>query len=843
MLSKSCFRGHILAPARHTIRKLSCSAEPDQDVHDTVVVGGGVVGVSLAYHLARRGKDVLLLEKSELTAGSTWHAAGLVTLYHPSPNVKRVHYDSMNLYAQITAETGQEVGFHRPGSLRLAFTPHRMEEFRYALGRQGHKDAPLRLLSKAEIKEKVPILRMDDVEGGLFTPGEGHIDPYSLTQAIAIGARKHGAKIKQGSEVTGLEPRPDGGWDVTIPAGTIRANRVVNCSGFWGREIGGLAGLDLPLVPVQHQYLVTKSVAEVQALKKEIPVLRHLEGSFYLRMERDGLLIGPYENHEAMVQMEDWVKKGVPKDFGKELYPGDLDRLGPHLERCMEDFPCFANAEIQSVVNGPITYTPDLLPMVGPSLLPNMWLAVGFGYGIAHGGGVGKYLSSWMCDGEPPYELSEFDPLRYGKWTDIEYTLAKTRESYGMNNAFGYPHEEREAGRPTRRVTPIYHKLKKAGAHMGMSSGWEIPLWYSGDGSAPSYKPSFSRTNWQREQDREYQLITNKVGVADLSGFGKFVVSGEGSRQFLDHLVAGTVPRAGRTSLVHMLTPRGKVYAELTITAKQDGSFLAVTGGGSELHDLRYIQQIVRETKADVEIDNLTDKLGVLSIVGPNSEELLSRLTTEQVADWKFLDARESLIGGVNCMAVKITYTGELGWELYVEMKDMETLYDNIINKGVDLGLAHVGTRVINTLRIEKGFRAWGHEMNMDTTPIETGLMPFVRMKKKADFIGKQGLLDLLKSAQTRNLVHISISPEVDEFEPEGDETVLCEGKPVGFTTSGCWSPLVSGGLCMASVPCLFAHPGTELEVVLGGIPRPATVLPGPPGVTYSVRKATAKKN
>lgn len=806
-----------------------------------MVVGGGIVGVSLAYHLARRGRDVLLLEKSELTAGSTWHAAGLVTLYHPTPNVKKIHYDSMNLYSQITAETGQEVGFHQPGSLRLATSQTRMDEMRYAFSRQGHKDAPYRLLNPDEVAEKVPILNMDKIHGGLFTPSEGHIDPYSLTQAIAIGARKHGAHIQQNTEVTGLQPLSDGGWDIVTPKGTIRANRVVNCTGFWGREVGRLAGQDIPLVPVQHQYLVTKSVPEVQALKKEIPVLRHLDGGFYLRMERDGLLVGPYESQDTMVQMTDWAQNGVTPGFGKELYPGDLDRLGPHLETCMEAFPCFQNAEIQSVVNGPITYTPDILPMVGPSMLPNMWFALGFGYGIAHGGGVGKFLTNWIIDGEAPFELIEFDPLRYGNWANIDYALEKTRESYGMNNAYGFPHEERFAGRPTKRVTPLFTKLREAGARMGFAAGWEVPLWYAAQGQTAEYKPSFFRTNWQLEQGREYDIITKKVGIADLSTFGKFEVIGPDARKFLDYAVAGTVPKPGRTSLVHMLTTRGRVYAELTVTCKDDNSFLVVTGGGSELHDLRQLRQILRETDFEANITNVSDEFGVISIAGPKAGELLSRVTESQVDTWKFLEARQTKIGGVDCLGVRISYTGELGWELYVKMNDMVELYSSLTNEGADLELGHFGTRVVNTLRIEKGFRAWGHEMNKDTTPIETGLMPFVRLKKKSDFVGKSGLLEAMKEVPTRKVVHLAITPDLTNLEPEGDETVLCEGKPVGYTTSGCWSPVLNGGLAMASIPCLFTTPGTELHVMLGGVPRLATVLPGAPALTYSAREAEKK--
>merc|ERR1711970_1062900 len=780
-----------------------------RDHADTVVLGGGIVGVCTAYHLARRGRDVLLLEKSELTAGSTWHAAGLITAYHPTPNVKRVHWESLNFYNQITAETGQEIGFHRPGSLRLGTSAIRMDEFRYALSRQCHKQSPMQLLTPEEVEELVPILNMDGIHGGLLTPNEGHIDPYSLTQAVARGARLHGAHIVQQAEVTGLQPRHDGGWDVVTPRGTVTANRVINCGGFWGREAGALAGLDLPLVPVQHQYLVTKSVPEVQALKKEIPVLRHLDGSFYFRMERDGLLMGPYESEHVMVQMEEWARDKVTPGFGKELYPGDLDRLAPHLEVAMNAFPCFQEAEIQSVVNGPITYTPDLLPMVGPTLLPNMWLAVGFGYGIVHGGGVGKYLADWICEGEAPYELIEFDPLRYGNWTDIDYAVTKTRESYGYNNAVGYPHEERYAGRPTRRPSPLQEELLAAGAHMGFSAGWEVPLWYAPPGEKPHYAPSFERTNWQLEQEREYKLVTEAVAVADLTPFAKFELSGPESSAFLDRVVAGSVPKPGRTTLAHMLTTGGKVYAELTITCIEEGKFWIITGGGSEGHDLRRLKEVARTENFDVALKNVTEEFGVLGLAGPNSGALLEGLTDQQ--DWPFLQARQVKIGGAECLAIRISYTGELGWEIYPKMSDMSAVYSSIISAGEGLNLGHVGTRVIDTLRMEKGFRGWGHEMNKDTSPIETGLMPFVRMKKKTEFIGKAGLAKLMQVPASSTIVFLRIDDK--NIDPEGDESVTLLGKPVGHTTSGCYSPLLGSALAMASVPPMFAVPGTELKV------------------------------
>jgi len=802
---------------------------------DTVVVGGGIVGVCTAYHLARRGHDVLLLEKSELTAGSTWHAAGLTTLYHPTPNVKRVHWDSLNFYSQITAETGQEVGFHQPGSLRLGTSPLRMDEFRYALSRQEHKPSPAHMITPEEVEELVPILNMDGILGGLLTPNEGHIDPYSLTQAVAIGARRRGARIVQQAEVLAMDITSQGGWEVHTGLGTVTANRVINACGFWGREVGRLAGLDLPLVPVQHQYLVTKSVPEVQALKKEIPVLRHLDGSFYLRQERDGLLIGPYESADSMVQMESWAREGVTPGFGKELYPGDLDRLAPHLEVAMEAFPCFQEAEIQSVVNGPITYTPDLLPMVGPSALPNMWLAVGFGYGIVHGGGVGKYLADWICEGEAPYELIEFDPLRYGDWATIDYAVTKTRESYGYNNAVGYPHEERYAGRPTSRPSPLQEELLAAGAHMGFSAGWENPLWYAAPGERPHYSPAFTRTNWQLEQEREYRQVTEAVAVADLTPFAKFEVRGAAARAFLDRVVAGTVPKPGRTSLVHMLTTGGKVYAELTLTCVEEGNYWVVTGGGSEGHDLRRLQEVARVEGWPVTVDNVTEQFGVLGVAGPRAGELMEELVGEAARDWPFLGARQVEVGGRGCLAVRISYTGELGWEIYPRMEDMSPAYRSVLAAGEGLGIGHVGTRVINTLRMEKGFNGWGHEMNKDTSPIETGLMPFIRMKKKAEFIGRAALARQLESPARSTLAFLAL--EAGEVDPEGDEAVVCLGKAVGFTTSGCFSPLLGRALAIASLPPLLATPGSTLQVMLAGVPREATVLAGPPALTQPARE------
>uniref|UniRef100_A0A2K5HWP2 Dimethylglycine dehydrogenase n=1 Tax=Colobus angolensis palliatus TaxID=336983 RepID=A0A2K5HWP2_COLAP len=523
-----------------------------KDRAETVIIGGGCVGVSLAYHLAKAGmKDVVLLEKSELTAGSTWHAAGLTTYFHPGINLKKIHYDSIKLYEKLEEETGQVVGFHQPGSIRLATTPVRVDEFKYQMTRTGWHATEQYIIQPEKIQEMFPLLNMNKVLAGLYNPGDGHIDPYSLTMALAAGARKYGALLKYPAPVTSLKARSDGTWEVETPQGSMRANRIVNAAGFWAREVGKMIGLEHPLIPVQHQYVVTSTIPEVKALKQELPVLRDLEGSYYLRQERDGLLFGPYESQEKMKVQDSWVTSGVPPGFGKELFESDLDRIMEYIEAAMEMVPVLKKADIINVVNGPITYSPDILPMVGPHQgVRNYWVAIGFGYGIIHAGGVGKYLSDWILHGEPPFDLIELDPNRYGKWTTTQYTEAKARESYGFNNIVGYPKEERFAGRPTQRVSGLYQRLESK-CSMGFHAGWEQPHWFYKPGQDTQYRPSFRRTNWFEPVGSEYKQVMQRVGVTDLSPFGKFNIKGQDSIRLLDRLFANVIPKELGWELYH----------------------------------------------------------------------------------------------------------------------------------------------------------------------------------------------------------------------------------------------------------------------------------------------------
>uniref|UniRef100_A0A3B4AX35 Uncharacterized protein n=1 Tax=Periophthalmus magnuspinnatus TaxID=409849 RepID=A0A3B4AX35_9GOBI len=785
-----------------------------KDTADTVIIGGGCVGVSLAYHLAKSGmKDVVLLEKTELTAGSTWHAAGLTTYYHPGINLKKVHYDSIKLYESLEAETGQAVGFHNPGSVRIASTPARVDEMRYQMTRTHWHVTEQYFIGPEKVHELFPLLNMDKVLAGLYTPGDGHIDPYSLTMAMAAGARMYGAQIYNPAPVTGLKSTPDGKWDVHTPHGTIRANRIVNTA-FWARELGQMIGFDHPTIPVHHQYVVTATVPEVKALKKELAVIRDLEASYYLRQERDGLLFGPYEKMDKMVVQDSWVREGVPP-FGKELFESDLDRIMEHVEMAMEMVPVLKNADIINIVSGPITYTPDLLPMVGPHQgVPNYWTAIGF-YGVIHAGGIGKFLSDWIRNGEPPYDLIECDPNRYGKWADVPFMCAKARESYGFNNTFlvGYPKEERFEGRPTKRISGVYDLLKDK-CSMGFHAGWEQPHWYYKPGDDIGY-PSFRRTNWFGPVGREYKLVMEKVGVIDLTPFGKFSVKGKDSHKLLDRLFANTMPKVSHLYVcLSLMCPTGKVYAEVTITQVAPGEFLLITGSGSELHD-RWIEAEVANGGYDVEITNVTDDIGVLGVAGPKSRTVMQKLTAEDMSDtgFKFLQ----------CKTI-----------------NMATVYQAIMEAGKDHGIDNFGTYAMNSLRLEKGFRGWGAEMNCDTNPLEAGLDYFIKLNKSADFIGKDALKEIKAKGLKRKLSYITV--DTDDIDPEGNETIWLNDKVVGNTTSGAYSYSSQQSLAFGYLPIELTSVGQKVEVELLGRRYPAMVIQEPLVLTEPTRTRLQKK-
>ncbi|XP_057306789.1 dimethylglycine dehydrogenase, mitochondrial-like [Hydractinia symbiolongicarpus] len=816
----------------------------DKKIKDNVevaVIGGGCVGASIAYHLAKQGvKDVVLLEKSELTAGSTWHAAGLTTTFHPGINVKRLHWYSLSLYTQLERETKQEVGLHRPGSLRILTTPGRVEEAKYMISRAGWHDAYMWMLTPEEVCEQVPYMNMDNVLGGLFTPGDGHIDPYSLTQALAVGARNYGAEIYLSSPVTKISPHQDGQWNVHTPHGVITAKKIVNAAGFWGREIGKMVGADHPLIPIHHQYLVTTGIPEVKACQHEMPVVRDLEGSYYIRKERDGLLFGPYEKASKMKIQDEWWDKVTP-GFGKELFESDIDRVMENVECVMERFPCVKEADIASTIAGPITYTPDILPMIGPfPEVPNYWCAIGFGYGVVHAGGAGKYLADWMQTGEPPFDLNELDPGRYGKWTNKEYVLSKCRESYGFNNLQAYPKEERYAGRPMR-MSPFYEVMKDAGAQYTFSSGWEVPKWFAQEGDEAGYKPSYYRTNWFEPLRREVHNVLKNVSIADISAFAKIEVKGKDASKYMDYMVANKLPTVGATNVSHMLSPSGKVYAEVTVSTLAADHFLVITGGGSEYHDLRWMLE-QSQGFDDVQIRNKTDELATLSISGPKSRDLLEQLCDEDVSSnsFKFMQNKQMNISGIPVLALRVSYTGELGWEFYVKNDRALELYNALVSADQKFSIGHIGSYAINSMRIEKGFRLWGAEMNMDVDPFQAGLDFFIKLNKKSNFIGRDALIKIKQTLPKRRLVCMLV--DTDCVDAEGNESLWYAGKVVGNTTSGCYGYTVEKSIAYGYLPIYLTDPGTKVDVELMGSKYKATVVPEPLVLMEAARARKASK-
>ncbi|NXC16260.1 M2GD protein, partial [Corythaeola cristata] len=768
-----------------------------KDRADTVIIGGGCVGVSLAYHLAKAGlKDVVLLEKSELTAGSTWHAAGLTTYFHPGINLKKIHSYSIKLYEKLEEETGQHIAFYLEGSTTSSSSSILPSPtVSTSLSLPQLPDSP-ETHASLDFPPSFPLLRPT------------LLDPESRERGWRYSKLLRAAAIP----VNCICPIPrsvcsDFTADVGHDAEPNLLNLVclhisvlfLSSLGFWARDIGKMIGLQHPLIPVHHQYVVTSTIPEVKALKTELPVIRDLEGSYYLRQERDGLLFGPYESEEKMKLQDSWVTNGVPPGFGKELFESDLDRIMEYMEIAMEMVPVLKKADIVNTIAGPITYSPDVLPMVGPHQgVRNYWVAIGFGM---------------------PWILVLF----------CFFSLV------------GYPKEERFAGRPTERTSGLYDLLKSK-CSMGFHAGWEQPHWFYKPGDETGYKPSFRRTNWFDPVGREYKQVMEKVGVIDLSPFGKFKVKGTDSVKLLDHLFANVVPKVGSTNISHMLTPRGKVYAELTVSQLYPGEFMLVTGSGSELHDLRWIEEEVRRGEYKVEIENMTDEMGVLGVAGPYARQILQKLASEDLSEdsFKFLQSRHMKLSDIAVTAIRISYTGELGWELYHRKEDSVALYSAIMEAGQKEGIDNFGTYALNALRLEKGFRAWGAEMNCDTNPLEAGLEYFVKLNKPADFTGKQALKQIKEKGFKRRLVYLTL--ETDNVDPEGNESVWHNGKVIGNTTSGSFSYRAQQSLAFAYVPTELSKVGQKLEVELLGKNYPATIIQEPLVLTEPTRMHLQRK-
>ena len=643
-----------------------------------VVIGGGVMGVSLAYHLSELGwDDIVLLEKNELTAGSTWHAAGLCTHYAHNITIMNLRAHSVRLYRSILEqETGQPVSFHPCGALRVTRRPDRLDEFRQVQGIGKFAGFDFHILTPGELKDIYPLAEVDDLVGAIYEPLDGHVDPSQATQALAKGARQRGVEINRHTRVIALAQRPSGEWLVTTDRGSIVCEHVVNAAGTWCREIGEMMGVDLPVVPMLHQYIVSDRIDAFATLERELPMIRDPDESWYLRMERDGVIIGPYEKNG-----KPWSVDGVPPEFGMELLEPDLDAIADIAAQAMARVPVAAEGGIKRVVNGPITFTPDANPLIGPAFgLRNAWLLTGSSMGVMEGGGAGRFLAEWMDGGEPPMDALAVDSRRFGAWADREYRVAKAVECFAAQFGIHYPYEERPAGRRLK-LTPVYDRLRARGAVFGSAYGFERPNWYSRDPAVRESSLSFRRANWFDSVAAECLNLQRNVGLGELSVFSKFRVTGPDALKFVDGLGANRAPAPERVGLTHVLQASGGVLAEFSLTRLHD-EFYLVSAAAAQRQDEDLLR--ARARGFDVDIENLTDSRGAFGVMGPNAQALLQSLCDEDLSTDSLprLGARRLRLAGIEVDLMRISYVGEPGFELHHAIEAQCDLFDRLVENG-----------------------------------------------------------------------------------------------------------------------------------------------------------------
>ena len=788
-----------------------------------VVIGGGIVGCSVLYHLTRLGwTDVVLLERDELTSGSTWHAAGNCPNFSTSWNIMKLQSYSNRLYRQLPAEVDYAIDHRASGSIRLAHTRERMEEFRHVAGMANAQGIGFELLSANQMRARHPFLETHDVLGGLWDPDDGDIDPSQVTQALAKGARAAGADIRRRTPVTGIERTPSGEWRIETAAGAITCAVVVNAAGYRAREVGRMVGLDLPIVSLQHQYLVTAALAEIEAYGRPLPLIRDPDVSWYLRQERAGLLLGPYEWHCRLA----WDGEDPPSAFSRDLFADDIDRLERYIEDAMVRVPIFGKAGVARVVNGPIPYTPDGNPLLGPAYrLDNFYLACAFSFGIVQAGGAGKALAEWITAGEPEWDLWGLDPRRYTDYANQAYTRAKARELYQNEYAIAFPFEERPAGRPAR-TTPLFEALRAKGAMFGARGGWERATWFVPEGEPAEQGLSFHRANWFDAVGEECRAVRERVGVLDLGGFAKFEVSGAGAAAYLDRLICGRLPQVGKVALAYMCTPKGGLLSELTITRLEEDRFYLCSAASAEWHDEQWLRAHLPGDGA-VQLRNITPRYGTLVLAGPRSREVLRKVTEADLSNGAFpwLAARRIEIGFARVLALRINYVGELGWELHLPLECQLPVYQAVLAAGAEFGIRDFGMYATDSLRLEKCYRAWKVDLSHEFTPLEASLDRFVALAK-AHFIGRDALLRQRDAGVAQRLVPLLVA--ADDADAPFCASVFAGRERVGLVGSAGYGHALQKSIALAYVTSELSAPGTALEVEIFGGRRPAVVATEP---------------
>ncbi|GJL80871.1 MAG: dimethylglycine dehydrogenase [marine bacterium B5-7] len=820
-----------------------------------VVIGGGVVGASTLFHLVKKGvNDVVLVERNELTSGSTWHAAGLLPLFNMSYSVGQIHKYSVNLYESLEAETGQNVGLRQVSNIRLARTADRMDEYRYYAGVARTIGVDVRFLTPDEIKEVWPLCRTDDLLGAIQHPNDGYVQPADLTQAFARGARAGGAEIYRQTRVTAISRVASGEWRVTTDKGEIIAEHIVSCSGNFVRQTGRMVGLDIPVIPVEHQYIVTEPHPEILKRREqglpEMGVLRESDASYYMREENGGLLLGPYEVGAPCCYVDG------PSDTAEyELFEPDLDRLEPYIEACMHRVPAFGEVGVKNIYNGAICYTPDGSPIIGPAWgLENFWLNEGHSFGITAAGGAGWQIAEWIVEGEPSIDMMGVDPRRFGPYASQGYLKEKNEEAYRSVFTVHYPDEERSAARPLKRA-PCYDRMAALGAVFGTVYGWERPNWFAPigyglseadlnkpdtlvnenhpaivDGKPPREKWSFRRSNYFEFVGNECRHVHEKVGMLDMSAFSKFIVEGKGAEAWLESLVANKIPkRIGRIALTHMLSKNGGVRSEFTIYRSGPESFYMVSAGAQERHDFDYLKKL-RPLDGSVDLQKVTTQYGVLVIAGPDSRRLLQKLTDSDLSNKAFpwLTGQHISVGWARTLAIRVNFVGELGFELHHPIETQNYLFDLLMEAGKEFDLKPFGIRAMDSLRLEKSYRLIPRELSIEYSALESGLDRFVRLDKEADFIGKSALAEWAERGFKYQFVTLEVD-DIDDTDARGSEPIYRDGKLVGRCTSGGFGFRVNKSIALGMVPPELSAIGNTFEVEILGSRHRATIIPESP--------------
>jgi dimethylglycine dehydrogenase len=798
-----------------------------------VIVGGGIMGASLLYHLALEGcADTILVEKDELTSGSTWHAAGQCPSITGSYNSAKIHHYSNQLYPRLEALTGQYVSWHASGGLRLANNERELAWLRYIHGYSKSIGFSMEIVGLDEIKRLNPFITTDQVIAAAWTTDDGHGDPSGLCNAMAKGARDLGATVMRHNRVLAIERRPGGEWDVVTEKGTLTAEIVVNAAGCYARQVAAMVGADAPITNMQHHYVVTHPIKEFIDRGNEIPVMRDSYASGYFRQEQKSGLIGVYETADPR---EAWAPLGHPQwESTNELFPDDLERIAPWLERAIERMPIFGDAGIRKVINGAIPHTADGAPLLGPAAgIRNFWMCCGTSFGIAQGGGCGKYLAQWMVHGDAEINMTEFDPRRFGGFADAAYVRDKVFLDYRLTFTTRLPGEEEMAGRP-RKMSPLHRRLESQGCVHTETFGWERPKWFSLDGRAEDC--GYRRNNVFDVVRAEVAAVNGRVGILDLTGFAKYDVSGPGAEAFLARLCANRVPRRiGGVALVHLLSRNGRILGEMTLSRLADDRFYALSAAAAELRDWDVLTQALRADEP-VRIENVTQSRGVLVVSGPKSRELLARLTDADLGNEQFpwLRAREITVAGHALRALRVSYVGELGWELHPPMAAMPALYDALWSEGHALGIANYGLYAVNSMRMEKAYKAWGSELTNELNMMEADMARFVDAGKP-DFAGRLATLE----TPPRPLRIVYAEVDAADADARGGEPVLHADRCIGVTTSGAYGHRVRKSLAFACVPLEFAAPGSTFEVLIQDERRRATVLAQPAFDPDSARMQT----